>query len=211
MAGIPARCLIYGLEEDTVFENEVLTRCAIGGTGIVLGLIGVLAHLPFLFLVLPVAVVFLGIVADPEETHAVWYGMLHTLGIFDGAALAPSESVKYAEKKHYFWFGEVGMAVILAGSIAVPAGIWFAGQTEISFAFIGGAVLFLPLFVFLPKLIQYAMKTDAKVVIDAFGKNEQVKKVFWTLFVAMAGLVLARVVDPVTAQQVVGIITGIGV
>ena len=31
--------------------------------------------------------------------------------------------------------------------------------------------------------------------------------VFWTLFVAMAGLVLARVVDPVTAQKVVGIIT----
>jgi len=47
-------------------------------------------------------------------------------------------------------------------------------------------------------------------VINAFGKNEQVKKVFWTLFVAMAGLVLARVVDPVTAQQVVGMITGIG-
>jgi hypothetical protein len=36
------------------------------------------------------------------------------------------------------------------------------------------------------------MKTDADAVIDAFGKNEQVKKVFWTLFVAMAGLVLAR-------------------
>jgi hypothetical protein len=39
------------------------------------------------------------------------------------------------------------------------------------------------------------------------GKNEQVKKVFLALFVAMAGLVLARVLDPVTAQQVVGIIT----
>ena len=46
--------------------------------------------------------------------------------------------------------------------------------------------------------------------IEAFGKNEQVKKVFWTIFVAMAGLVLARVLDPVTAQQVVGIITGMG-
>ena len=102
------------------------------------------------------------------------------------------------------------MAGILAGSIAVPAGIWFAGQTEISLAFIGAAVLFLPLFVFIPKLIQCAMKTDADAVINAFGKNEQIKKVFWTLFVAMAGLVLARVVDPVTAQQVVGIITGMG-
>jgi hypothetical protein len=62
----------------------------------------------------------------------------------------------------------------------------------------------------MPKLIQYAMKADADSVIDAAGKNEQIKKVFWTLFVAMSGLVLARVVDPVTAQQVVGIITGMG-
>ena len=89
MAGTQARCLSYGLEGTTVFENEVLTRCAIGGTGIVLGLIGVLAHLPLLFLILPVAVVFLGIVADPEETHAVWYGMLNTLGIFDRVCAVP--------------------------------------------------------------------------------------------------------------------------
>lgn len=51
-------------------------------------------------------------------------------------------------------------------------------------------------------------KADTDAVIEAFGKNEQVKKVFWTLFIAMAGLVSAQVVDPVTAQQVVGIITG---
>jgi hypothetical protein len=38
-----------------------------------------------------------------------------------------------------------------------------------------------------------------------------VKKVFWTLFVAMAGLVLALawVVDPGMAQQVVGMIIGL--
>jgi hypothetical protein len=29
-----------------------------------------------------------------------------------------------------------------------------------------------------------------------YGKNDLVKKVFWALFVAMAGLVLARVLDP---------------
>jgi hypothetical protein len=153
---------------------------------------------------------FLGIVADPEETHAIWYGMLNTFGIFDLSVLTDAEQVNNNQKKHYFWFGEVGMAGILAGSIAVPAGIWFAGQTEISLAFIGATVLFLPLFVFMPKLIQRAMKADADAVIDAFGKNEQVKKVFWTLFVAMAGLVLARVVDPGTAQMVVRIITGMG-
>ncbi len=77
--------------------------------------------------------------------------------------------------------------------------------------FIGAAVLFLPLFVFMPKLIQQAMKADTDAALEAFGKNEQVKRVFCALFVAMAGLVLTRVVDPVTAQQVVGIITGMGV
>jgi hypothetical protein len=193
-----------------MFEDELQTRCAICGTGVLLGLIFVLAHLPLILLIVPVAVLFLGIVADPEETHAVWYGMLNTLGIFDLSVLTDMEQTNNNQKKHYFWFGEVGMAGILAGSIAVPAGIWCAGQTEISLACIAAAILFLPLFVFMPKLIQRGMKADADAVIDAFGKNEQVKKVFWTLFIAMAGLMLARVVDPVTAQQVVGIITGIG-
>ena len=48
------------------------------------------------------------------------------------------------------------------------------------------------------------------LILLAFGKSEQVKRVFWTLFIVMAGLVLARVVDPATAQQVVGIIMGMG-
>ena len=194
-----------------MFETEVQTRCAICGTGILLGLVFVLAHLPLILLTVPVAVLFLGIVADPEETHAVWYGMLNTLGIFDVSTLTDEESGNYLQRKHYFWFGEVMMASNLAGSIAIPAGIFLAGRAEISLAFIGAAVLFLPLFVFMPKLMQQAMKADTEAVINAFGKNEQVKKVFWTLFVAMAGLVLARVVDPVTAQQVIGIITGMGV
>ena len=53
------------------------------------------------------------------------------------------------------------------------------------------------------------MKADADSVIEAFGKNEQVRKVFWTLFISMAGLILAQVLDPATAQQIVRIITGI--
>jgi hypothetical protein len=193
-----------------MFENELQTRCAICGTAFLLGLIFVLAHVPLILLMIPIAVLFLGVVADPKETHAVWYGMLNAIGIFDVSTLTDDESVNYAQKKHYFWFGEVGMAGMLAGSIALPAGIWFAGSTEISLAFIGAAVLFLPLFVFMPKLIQCGMKADTEAAINAFGKNDQVKKVFWTLFVAMAGLVLAHVVDPVTARQVVGIITGMG-
>ena len=169
-----------------------------------------LAHVPLILLIVPVAVFFLGVVADPEETHAVWYGMLNTLGVFDLSALTNEERLNYSDKRHYFWFGEVGMASMLAGVFAVPVGIFLAGRAEITLAFIGAAVLFLPLFVFLPKLIQRGLHADVDIVIEAFGKNEQVKRVFWSLFVVMAGLVLARVVDPVTAQQVVGMITGMG-
>jgi predicted MFS family arabinose efflux permease len=122
--------------------------------------------------------------------------------------LTESAKLTYSDKRHYFWFGEVGMAVMLAGVFAVPLGIFLAGRAEITLAFIGAAILFLPLFVFMPKLMQQAMKADTDAAIEAFGKNEQVKRVFWTLFVAMMGLVLARVVDPVTAQQVVGMIIG---
>ena len=46
--------------------------------------------------------------------------------------------------------------------------------------------------------------------VEAFGKNEHVKKVFWAGFAGVAGRVLARVVDPTTAQQIVAMITGMG-
>jgi hypothetical protein len=190
-----------------MFENVVQTRAAICGTGLLLALIFFFAHLPLLLLTVPVAILFLGMVADPEETHAVFYGMLNVLGIFDPTALTNAERTNYAEKRHYFWFGEIGLAAVLAGLFAVPLGIFLAAKNDTTLAFIGAAMLFLPLFVFLPKLIQWAMKADMDAVIGTFGKNEQVKKTFWALFAAMAGLVLARVVDPVTAQQVVGIIT----
>jgi hypothetical protein len=193
-----------------MFENELQTRAAICGTGILLGLVFVLAHLPLILLIVPVAVLFLGLIADPEETHAVWYGMLNSIGIFDLSALTNEERLNYSDKRHYFWFGEVGMASMLAGVFAVPVGCFLAGRAEITLAFTSAAVLFLPLFVFLPKILQQAMKADADAAIEAFGKNEQVKRVFWTLFVVMAGLVLTRVVDPVTAQQVVGVIAGMG-
>ena len=137
--------------------------------------------------------------------------MPDTLRIFDITVLTDAERLTYAEKRHYFWFGEVEMAAVLAGVFAVPLGIFMAGRTEITLGFISAAVLFLPLFVFLPKLIQRAMKADTDTAIEAFGKNEQVKKVFWTFFIGMARLVLARVADPATAQQIVGIITGLGV
>ncbi len=70
------------------------------------------------------------------------------------------------------------MAGMLAATIAVPGGFWFAERTDPALAFIGAAVLYLPLFVFLPKLIRQAMSVDTDAVISAFGKNEQVRKVF---------------------------------
>jgi hypothetical protein len=194
-----------------MFENELQTRAAICGTATLLATIFFLARLPHILLIVPVGMLFLGIVADPEETHAVWYGILNTLGIFDRADLTPAEIANYAPKKHYFWFGEVCTAALLAGTFAIPFGIFLAGRAETTLAFIGAAVLFLPLFVFLPKVIQRGMKVDPEVVIEMFGKNEQVKKVFWALFVAMAGLVLARVIDPVTAQRFVAMVTGTGI
>jgi hypothetical protein len=193
-----------------MFENEMQTRLAICGTGILLAIVFFIANIPLILLAIPVAILFLGIVADPEETHAVWYGMLSTLGIFDLALLTGAEQENYATKRHYFWFGEVGMAALLAGLFAIPFGIFLAGRAEITLAFIGAAVLFLPLFVFLPKVIRWAAKADAEAVITAFGKNEQTKKVFWAVFAAVAGMVLARILDPAMAQQIVGILTGMG-
>ena len=101
------------------------------------------------------------------------------------------------------------MAGLLAADIEVPTGFWFAGLTVLPLAFIGGAVLFLPLFVFLPRLIRSAMKADTDAVLDAFGKNEQTRKVFWALFVATAGLVLAEVLDPAAAQKIAEVLAGL--
>ena len=53
------------------------------------------------------------------------------------------------------------------------------------------------------------MKADTDAVLDAFGKNEQTRKVFWALFTATAGLVLAQVVDPAAADSIAGMIAGI--
>jgi hypothetical protein len=161
---------------------------------------------------------------EGSAIRTFWYGVLHAIGAFDLSGLTDPEKEDVAGRRTWFWLGEVTMAGVLAATIAVPAGIWFAGRTELPLAFIGAAVLFLPLFVYLPKVIRLGMRADTDAAsknlrkffsslrsadfseIEAFGKNEQVKKVFWTLFVAMAGLVPAQVLHPVTAQQIVGVI-----
>ena len=143
-------------------------------------------------------------------TRTFCRGILHAIGMFDPAVMTEEEKAEDpAEYRTWFCLGETGMAALLAANIAVPAFLWFAGITALPLAFIGAAVLFLPVFVFLPKLIRYAMKADTDAVLGQFGKNEQVKKVFWALFIATAGLVLAEVVDPATAEQIAGILAGI--
>jgi hypothetical protein len=138
------------------------------------------------------------------------WGVLHAIGMFDPKELTDAgQPQDPAEYRTWFCLGETGMAALLAANIAVPAFFWFAAIAPLPLAFIGAAVLFLPLFVFLPKIIRYAMSVDTDAVLEAFGKNEQTKKVFWALFIATAGLVLAEVVDPVTAEKIAGILAGL--
>ncbi len=135
-------------------------------------------------------------------------GVLHAIGMFDPAVMTEEEkAADPAEYRTWFCLGETVMAALLAANIAVPAGFWFATRTALPLAIAGTAVLFLPLFVFLPKLIRSAMKADTDGVLEAFGKNEQTRKVFWALFLALAGLVLAEIADPAAVQ---GILAGMG-
>lgn len=191
-----------------MFEDERVTRAAICGTGVLLAAVMLLAGLPFLLLIIPVGILFLGLVADPVETHAVWYGILSTLGIFDPAVLTEEERTTFSRKRHYFWFGEVFSAAVLAGFLTVPLGIFLAGKTAPPLAITGSALIFLTLFVYLPKLIRSAMKTDTEKVLETFGKNEQTRKVFWSIIVALAGLVLAETLDPVVVQLILTTIAG---
>lgn len=189
-------------------EQDLRTRAAVFGTGILLALVVDIAHLPFILIVIPLVILFLGLVADTEELHAAWYGLLSTMGIFDPAILTGPEWDAGAERRHYFWFGEVASAAALAGAITVPLGMFLAEKTGSLLSFTIAAMLFLLLFVFLPKLIRQGMMTDTEMILEIFGRNEQVKKVFWSVFIVLAGFVLAQLVDPVTAQQIVDIITG---
>ncbi|MFA5213368.1 MAG: hypothetical protein WC406_08545 [Methanoregula sp.] len=89
----------------------------------------------------------------------------------------------------------------------LSTGIYLAGRTGIAPAFILAMIVFMPLFVFLPKLIQRGMQADGQAVIEAFGKNEVVMRVCWMVSIAIAGFVVTKVLDPGVAQQVVGVMT----
>ncbi|HSQ93439.1 MAG TPA: hypothetical protein VLL74_04010 [Methanoregula sp.] len=135
--------------------------------------------------------------------------MLSTLGIFDAGALDDAEKAVYAGKRHCFWFGEVAMAAVLAGAVAAPAGSILAAKAGPALAFAATAVLFLPLFVFLPKVLKRALAADTDAVLALFGKNGQVQRAFWGIFAAFAGLVLAQAFDPAATQGVLELIAGI--
>jgi hypothetical protein len=42
--------------------------------------------------------------ADPEETHAAWYGVLDVPGISGISSLTTEEKVNYTKMRHYFRF-----------------------------------------------------------------------------------------------------------
>jgi hypothetical protein len=188
--------------------GDFRTRAGIFGAGILLALVMLVAHLPPILLAVPAVMLFLGVAADLKELHAAWYGMLSTAGIFDPATLSDPERAAYAECRDYFWFGEVVSAAVLAGIFAVPAGMILDTRAGAAPAFTGAAMIFLLLFIFLPRLIRQAMKADTETILAVFGKNEQIRKVFWAIFMALAGLVLAQIADPATAQEVLRLITG---
>jgi len=186
------------------------TRAAACTAGLLLAAAIALLHLPPVLLLLPAGIIALGIAAGTESLHAVWYGVLSTLGIFDAGALDEAEKEVYAEKRHCFWFGEVATAAVLAGAIAAPVGSILAAKTGPALAFTATAVLFLPLFVFLPKFLKRALQADTDAVLDLFGKNEQVQRAFWGIFAVFAGLVLAQALDPASAQRIAEILAELG-
>lgn len=138
------------------------------------------------------------------------WGVLHAIGLFAPEEQLTDDDLQQAGPGNRAWFGlgEAVMAALLAGIIAIPAGMWFTGITALPLAVIGAGILFLPLFVFLPKLIRRAMAADTDAVLEAFGKNEQIRKVFWALFLAVAGLVLAEIADPAAAQNILAALAG---
>ena len=145
---------------------------------------------------------------EPSALTAFRCGILHAFGGFETTDLTGKEQAGITAKRSWFFAGEVLMAGLMAATIAVPAGMLFAESTTAPLAVIGAVLVFLPVFVFLPKLIRQATKTDTEAILETFGKNEQMKKVFWALFLAVAGLVLAEIADPAIAEKILAALAG---
>jgi hypothetical protein len=141
--------------------------------------------------------------------QAFSFGALHAIGRFDPACLAGEDRIDTASERVWFALGETSMAALIALVFAVPAGFCVAAKAGITGALVAAGLLFLLLFVFVPKLVRYGAAADTGAVILAFGKNEQIKKVFWTVFLALAGLVFAQVAEPGAVEQVLAVLAGI--
>jgi hypothetical protein len=115
--------------------------------------------------------------ALPDAIRTFCRGILHAIGMFDPADLTNEEKAQDpAEFRTWFCVGETCMAALLAGNIAVPAGFWFAGIAALPLAVIGAAVLFLPLFVFLPRLIRSSVKSDTDAVLERIRQERTDQK-----------------------------------
>ena len=145
---------------------------------------------------------------DISRTQAFCCGMLHAIGRVDPACLAGEDRIDSARERAYFSLGETIMAGLIALMLAAPAGYCFVQEAGPVPALTAAVLIFLPLFVFVPKLMRYATNADTKAVIRAFGKNEQIKKVFWTVFLALAGLVLAPAAGPALAEGILAVLAG---
>ena len=67
-----------------------------------------------------------------NATRTLCWGVLHAIGMFDPNELTAEEKAEDLTEYH-IWFhsGEVTKAALPAGSIAVPAGVWFSGITAL--------------------------------------------------------------------------------
>ncbi|MFA5414017.1 MAG: hypothetical protein WC295_00875 [Methanoregula sp.] len=78
---------------------------------------------------------------------------------------AQEDLAVFTRQPHYFWLGEMGMTAVLA----VPTGCYPSSKTGIACAFILAMIVFMHLFVFLPKPIPRGMLADAPAVVEVFG------------------------------------------
>jgi len=78
-------------------------------TGVLIGAVLLFVHFPVILLTVLVVVLFIGLTADPYYMHAIWYGIMNTLGVVCIDWLVPADLMVYTRQLHYFWLGEVGM------------------------------------------------------------------------------------------------------
>ena len=108
-----------GLRETDMFENELQTR-ARSAYADLLATIFFLAHLPHILLIVPSVCCSWALLRTRKRRMPCGTGCSIRSGSLTCACLTGRRVANYDQKKHYFWFGEVGMAAFLAGTFAIP-------------------------------------------------------------------------------------------